>query len=268
MEPKFRDKVWALMSKKADDIDAFVSVSDYYAGVSINRMNLPVEKIHTIHLGVDPKEYHFANATTKPRNIGYISRMCQSNGLDILVDAFIDLKKNPGFDDVQLHVTGGSTGADKKFLKRIHKKIKESSLLNKVVFYDEFEGEARMEYLEKVSVISVPVRKGEAFGIYLTEAMAAGIPVVQPDLGAFREIVEKSQGGIIYQPNTPEELSKALQALFRDKEKLSELSLNARKSVETDFNIHRLASNLVDVYSLLGQSKEITQIGNSAEISL
>lgn len=257
MEPKFRDEVWALMATKAADIDAFVSVSEFYAGVSIDRMNLPKEKIHTIHLGVDPDEYHFVNATEKPRNIGYISRMCHSNGLDILVDAFIDLKKNPGFEDVQLHLTGGSTGADKKFLKNIHRKIKASGLQNQVVFYDEFEGEARMEYLEKVSVISVPVRNGEAFGIYLTEAMAAGIPIVQPNLGAFPEIVEKSQGGIIYQQNTPEELSKTLKALLQDKNKLSTLSLNARNSVEVDFNIHNLAGDLVGVYSLFSEKEKM-----------
>ncbi|MCF8371836.1 MAG: glycosyltransferase family 4 protein [Bacteroidales bacterium] len=251
MEPKFRDEVWALMAQKADDVDAFVSVSDYYAGVSIDRMNLPKEKIHTIHLGVDPEEYHFVNVIDKPRNIGYISRMCHSNGMDILVDAFIDLKKKPGFEDVQLHLTGGSTGADKKFLKSIHRRIKTNGLRDKVVFYDEFEGEARMEYLEKVSVISVPVRKGEAFGIYLTEAMAAGIPIVQPNLGAFPEIVKKSQGGIIYQQNTPEELSKTLQVLIQDKEQLSALSTNARKSIEVDFNIHKLAGDLVEVYSIL-----------------
>ena len=251
MEPKFRDEVWQLMAEKANNVDAFIAVSDYYAGVSIDRMNLPKEKLHTIHLGVDPKEYQFSNASEKPRNIGYISRMCKSNGMDILVDAFIELKKDKQFDDVQLHLTGGSTGADKRFLRKINKKIKNARLANDVVFYDEFEGEARLEFLEKVSMISVPVRKGEAFGIYLVEAMAAGVPIVQPTLGAFPEIVKTSHGGMIYHPNDPKPLAGTLKTMLTNKEALAELSENARKSVEVGFNVHRLAKKLEGVYESL-----------------
>ncbi|MEA3445262.1 MAG: glycosyltransferase family 4 protein [Bacteroidota bacterium] len=249
METKFRDKVWKLMSEKANDIDKFISVSDYYAGISIDRMDLPKEKIQTIHLGVEPDEYIFMNSAEKPRNIGYISRMCHSNGLDILLDAFIDLKKKNEFHDVQLHLTGGSTGADKKFLKKINRKIKSNGLRDKVVFYDKFEGEERLKYFEQVSIISVPVRNGEAFGIYLAEAMAAGIPVVQPNLGAFPEIVKTSNGGIIYQENTPRQLSNALQLMLNDNNNLEIASRNARSSAEKDFNIHNLAEQLVEVYN-------------------
>ena len=74
-------------------------------------------------------------------------------------------------------------------------------------FHEAFEGAGRKEFFKKVSLISVPVRNGEAFGMYLLESMASGIPVVQPSLGAFPEIISLSGGGIVYQPNTPEELS-------------------------------------------------------------
>ncbi len=248
MDNNFREKVWNLMAKKSKDIDAFVSVSDYYAQVSINRMKISKKKINTIHLGVDPDEYKFVNSATKPRNIGFISRMNYSNGLDIIVDAFFDLKTKKEFSDVQLHITGGLTGADKSFLKKINRKIKSKNMEKEIVFYDEFEGEARLKYFENVSIISVPVRNGEAFGIYLAEAMAAGIPVVQPKLGAFPEIVKASNGGIIYDDNTPQDLSKALQIMLSDNEKLSEYSINARESSTSNFNIHKLSIDLEKLY--------------------
>ena len=51
-----------------------------------------------------------------------------------------------------------------------------------------------MIFLKRCPMISVPVRIGEAFGMYLLEAMASGVPVVQPALGAFPEIVDVSGG--------------------------------------------------------------------------
>jgi glycosyltransferase involved in cell wall biosynthesis len=105
-----------------------------------------------------------------------------------------------------------------------------------------------MDYFEKVSMISVPVRKGEAFGIYLIEALASGIPVVQPNLGAFPEIVKKSGGGVIYEKNTPAQLAASLQKLLDDKKLLGELSKKARDSSETSFNVNQLAADLIEIY--------------------
>ena len=87
--------------------------------------------------------------------------------------------------------------------------------------------------------------------MYLTESMASGIPVVQPALGAFPEIVNLSGGGIIYQPNTPDALCDALAILLSDREKLDTLSLNGRKGVELNFNIHNQAKEMIEVYQKL-----------------
>lgn len=248
MDPVFSKKIWNLMSEKAKDVDAFIGVSDYYSNLSKEKMNLPAEKVHTVHLGVSPENYKYVNAESKVRNIGYISRMCHSNGLDILVDAFIELKKDSSFDDVKLVITGGSTGADRKFIKGIHKSIKEAGLTNQVEFQEHFEKEDRRFFFQKVAVVSVPVRNGEAFGIYLTEAMGCGIPIVQPPLGAFPEIVELSKGGVIYEKNEPQYLADSLKKLLNNQAKIKELSINARQSIEERFNIDLQAQKLIEIY--------------------
>lgn len=255
MKDSFRDKIWALMSTKAEHLDAFIAVSDFYAGVSLEKMNIPKEKIFTNHLGVDPDEYIFAKPETKDRNIGYISRMCKENGFDIIIDAFIELKKDTAYEDVKLILTGGSTGDDKPLLKQVQKKLKKERLLKQVEFHEDFDGEGRHEFLKKVKLISVPVRNGEAFGLYLLESMASGVPVVQPNLGAFAEIVNKSKGGIIYENNTAEELALTLKSLLNNKDKLQELSVAGRKGVEKEFNIYTQADHLIRIYSQLMEKK-------------
>lgn len=252
MKDSFRNTIWELMSKKSEDVDTFIAVSDFYAKVSIEKMNLPKEKVITNHLGVEPEEYVFTKPDNKSRNIGYISRMCEANGFDIVVDAFIDLKKDSAYDDVNLILTGGSTGADKALLKKVEKKLKTEKLWDQVEFHEDFDGEGRHDFFKKVQMISVPVRNGEAFGLYLLESMASGVPVVQPALGAFPEIIEKSRGGITYSSNDAETLSNTLKGLLKDDQKLSELSDNARKSVETDFNVKAQSEKLIEVYQRFG----------------
>mgnify|MGYP006284234653 CR=1 FL=1 len=249
MRPEYRDYVWRLMSEKAAYVDAFISVSDYYAELSKERMQLPDEKVHTVYLGVDPADYPYKSSAEKERVVGFISRMNYENGLDILVEAFALLKKKRGFEDVKLMLTGGYTGDDKKFLKGIHRTIRRKNLTGEVIFQESFEGEDRLEFFGKVSVVSVPVRLGEAFGIYLTESMASGIPVIQPSLGAFPEIVEISGAGAVYEENTPEGLCKALEDHLNARNDYERLSNKARASIENEFNINKLAGKLVEVYN-------------------
>lgn len=251
MKPSYRKEVWKLMKEKAVDVDAFIAVSHYYAGVMKDRMELPDRKVFPIYLGVDPGDYEFIPSSSKPRNIGYLSRLCAENGFDIVVDAFLLLKREDEFHDVKLIVTGGYTGADHRFIKKLKRRIARAGFTGSVDFHEEFEGEGRKLFFRKTAIASVPVRKGEAFGMYLPELMAAGIPIVQPALGAFPEIVRLSEGGRVYSPNTPGELASAWATLLRDRSLLKKLSLSARKGVETSFNIHVHAGEMVNVYKKL-----------------
>lgn len=247
MKPGSRDKVWELMHNRARYVDAFVAVSNFYASVIQEKMKIPPEKVKSIYLGVNPDDYQKSDISLKQRNIGFLSRMNYENGLDILVDAFIILKKTGKFDDVKLVLTGGSTGDDTKFLRGITKKLRKEKLFQDVEFCEDFECD-RTTFFNRIAVMSVPVRKGEAFGMYLLEAMASGIPVVQPALGAFPEIIEISGGGLTYEPNTPEKLAEALAKILEDKELLVTKSRNGYQGVLNHFNIRNQAKKLLEFY--------------------
>ena len=243
-----RERVWELMGEKAQDIEAFVSVSHYFSRLMTEKMKLDSGRLHTLHLGVDPDDYQFINSAGKERAIGFLSRMNRENGLDILVDAFILLKGDSRNKDVKLYISGGSTGDDAAFVKAQKNRIMGAGISQDVIFLENFENEHRHIFFERVSVLSVPVRGGEAFGIYLAEAMASGIPVVQPALGAFPEIIEATGGGLTYRGNTPVELAGSLEKLLSGRELLSVMSINARKGVEEKFNINTQAALLADIY--------------------
>lgn len=248
MEDKYRREVWELMSDRGKDVDVFIPVSDYYAEEIHQKMTVLKKQMHTVHIGVDPADYSPKPITEKKPVIGYISRMCEENGLGVLIDAFILLKKNPEFESVILKITGGKTGDDTHFVKEQKRKIEEAGLENDVFWVEEFEGEERQKFFDSVRLVSVPVLNGEAFGLYMLEAMASGIPMVQPALGAFPEVINLSGGGIIYGDNKPENLAGALGELILNEDKLHELSLAGIVGVRTHFDIHHQAKRMVKVY--------------------
>ena len=257
MRPAFRDKIWKIMQKRAEDVDDLVAVSEFYARIMREKMGLPFSSVHTLHLGVDHEDYIFIPPGQKPRNVGYISRMCYDNGFDIVVDAFIKLKENPVFDDVRLIATGGYTGDDAKFVKEQLRKIRENGLEDKFEILTEFEGDAVHDFFAKVPLVTVPVRIGEAFGMYLIESMVSGVPVVQPALGAFPEIVSLSGGGVIYEPNTPEKLSETWAEVLSDPERLELLSYSGYEGTMEKFNIDKQAAGITGLYELLTKKNKL-----------
>ena len=208
--------------------------------------------MHTVHSGVDVDNYEVIPVGDKKRNIGFISQMSYANGVDILVDAFIQLRKHAEFSDVSLVITGGYTGDDKKLLRGLKRKIKRNGLESSVDFHRDFDQPGRADFFRKVSLVSVPVREGPAFGLYLLEAMASGVPVVQPELGAFPEIVGTAGGGVLYPQNDPGSLADALAKLLKDPDQMNRLSKEGRKGVDEKFNIYSNTEKIIQVFRKAG----------------
>jgi len=243
-----REKLWALMAEKAKDVDAFVAVSSYFGELMKQKMNIPDEKLHIVHIGVEPGNYKVNVPAFSPPVIGYLSRLNHENGFEIVVEAFIKLKSDVRFKDARLRLSGGMTGDDKPFVNKQIKKLKKNNLVKDVAFVDDFYGDALDDFFAGLTVLTVPVVKGEAFGLYQLEAMASGIPVVQPALGAFPEVAGISGGGAIFSPNTPEALAAKLAEVLSQPEKLKQMSISGRKAIEEKFNNKVLTESMVKIY--------------------
>lgn len=248
MADSYQEQLWNLFAEKANDIDAFIAVSQFYGEVMKKRMSIPDEKLIVIHIGIDPDNYKSSLPASNPSVIGYMSRMNEENGFKVFIDAFIRLKSKTGFKDVKARVSGGMTGDDKAFINKQIKKLKKANIQDDVAFVDEYEEQFHNQFFKPLSLLSVPVLKGEAFGLYQIESLACGVPLVQPSLGAFPEIIKESKGGVTYLPNTPEELANRWAEVLSNSEELKRMSLDGRKSVEEKFNSKILIEKMLEVY--------------------
>ena len=118
----------------------------------------------------------------------------------------------------------------------------------------EFTQQDRARFLQTLSVMSVPERRPVAYGLYVLEAWAAGVPVVQPDTGVFSELLAETQGGVLYQKQTPAALADALKPLLSDPERAAQLGRQGRKGVAARFDIGDTTRELLNLYEQIVQT--------------
>lgn len=246
---------WEAMARHAALVDAFIVPSAWYADRMRTRLHPDPEKIFVVPLGVELDEGTRSGETSGgPKDgmaIGFLARLSESQGLGVLVDAFIALKQDPAFKALRLRATGGCTAADRPFIAAVRAKIHRHGLDDAVDFVPGFQKPQRRDFLRSLSVLSVPVPQGEAFGIQLIEAMALGVPVVQPNVGAYPEIIEPTGGGMLYDPARPDGLADALRAVLSDREAARVLGERGRAAVYEKFGIQHAAANILKVYETM-----------------
>jgi len=251
MRHQFQDQVWDLMGERARDIDAFIAASTFYGQKSLEKMNLDPTRIHVVYGGVDFDGYQPASLDLNPPAIGYLCRMNEYFGLGVVVDAFLILKSDPAFKSLKLYVTGGYTNDDKPFINEMKRKLRQAGHEHDVEFWQHFDKQNRIKFLQRLSVLSVPVLVGEAFGAYQVEALAAGVPIVQPNLGGYPEFIEKTGGGVIYEPNDAEHLAAAIKDLLQSPKNLRRLGEQGRTAVLEQYSMQGMAENITSVYKTI-----------------
>jgi glycosyltransferase involved in cell wall biosynthesis len=248
VEP-YQSKAWKMISEEAVHVDAFISPSHYYKDLFIAKTGVKGNNIFVVPSGIEsPGEYTVSENQRLPA-LGYYCRVNYQNGFDKLVDAFINIKTSDKVPGLTLHVSGGFTGDDQPFISDQIRKIKNHGYKGSVKIYSEFQGPSKQEFFSSIDVMSVPVRKHDAYGLYILEANSAGIPVVQPATGAFPEILKKTGGGIIYSPDNEEELTKTLIKLLNDSSLRKFLGETGRKNVQEELTLEKMSAGLSDVYN-------------------
>jgi glycosyltransferase involved in cell wall biosynthesis len=87
--------------------------------------------------------------------------------------------------------------------------------------------------------------------------MACGVPLVQPRRGSFTEIIEKTGGGLLVQPDDPPSLAEGILQVARDSTLAQRLSANGFRGVREHYTAAHMADKLLEAYSDLRSSAEI-----------
>ena len=244
--PEYREEAWNLTGTDARELDTCVSPSHYFANFMSNRMGIPENKIKYFPNGISLDGYERANSKPDHRTIGYFARICPEKGLDLLVDAFIELKKSDQHKELRLAIAGTLPSENIIYLEEQKNKISRAGLDDFVEFETNLSRSDKIRFLKGLSLFCVPARFPEAFGLYVIEAMAAGVPVVLPDHGSFPEIIEETRGGLLYAKDEPSGLIHAMSTMLSDKLQAKQLAQQGRAAVHEKYSNDRLARELVE----------------------
>jgi glycosyltransferase involved in cell wall biosynthesis len=167
-------------------------------------------------------------------------------GLGILADAYLKLRGSGRHPGLRLRLSGGSTADDADFLRGLREGFAREGVAGDVDFVEDFSSAPRRAFLDGLSVLTVPAPV--AFGTFVLEALAAGVPVVLPKVGSYPELVEATGGGILYEPNDAATLAGALAGLLEDPARAAELGRRGRAAVVESFGAARMARTIMELY--------------------
>lgn len=246
MSLSYQEKVWEAIYAQGEFIQRFLPVSDFYSDYMQQKLRLPPEKFQTIYPGISLEDFVPSSSTTAA--IGYVSRWDHRLGLGVLFDAFSLLKEEKKFKEWKLFILGGKAEEDEKFLAQAKRKLEEKKIFQDIQFFPHFHEKARKEFYSQISILCVPNSQGEAFGLFLLEAQASCIPVVQPLVGSYPEILQKTQGGILCESCCAEALAAKLSELILVPEIRQKLGMQGRMGVQNFFTVEQMAKQIESVF--------------------
>jgi glycosyltransferase involved in cell wall biosynthesis len=242
-----REEAWDTLAGRARGVDVFVAPSRYYADLMSRRLGLRPAQVRVVPNGIRLEGFTPAPSSPQPPVLGYFARLCPEKGLDTLVEAYLLLRRRPAGRDLRLHVGGGCGPADEPFVRGLQRRLAEAGVAESVRFLPNVDRTGKFEFFRGLTVFSVPALYGEAFGLYLLEAWASGVPVVQPRHAAFPELIEATGGGLVCAPGDPVALADALERVIADPARARELGARGLAAVERDYSVEGMASRLVAV---------------------
>jgi phosphatidyl-myo-inositol alpha-mannosyltransferase len=175
-----------------------------------------------------------AEEPTRPLRILFVGQAVARKGLPVLLSAFEALRE---------HVPATLTlvGALPEEVAPLLLDDRGVRALGKV------SDERKAAELADADVLCAPSLGGESFGMVLTEAFAAGTPVVASDIAGYRDVVRDGVDGVLHQRGDARALAEALRLLALDPGRRAQMAAAARERA-THFAWPRVAAEVADVY--------------------
>jgi glycosyltransferase involved in cell wall biosynthesis len=242
-----REQAVALIRERVAFVDGFVAVSDYYASYMGRLLAIPPAKMSVVPLGINLEGFEARRPDEGPLRIGYFARISPEKGLHNLVAAYRRLRRRKDLPETRLEVAGYLGRENRRYLDRLVADLDEDGLLPEFRYHGTLDRREKIDFLRSLAIVSVPTDYEEPKGMFLLEAMACGVPVVQPRRGAFAEILEKTGGGRLVPAGDDGALASALADLVLDEDARRELSERAFAGVRAAYTVEHMAKRTLEV---------------------
>jgi glycosyltransferase involved in cell wall biosynthesis len=246
----YKSQAIELIQQQVGEVDLFVSVSEYYTTYMADYLRIPRDRIRTVPLGISVKDFERrAPLARSPFTIGYFARIAPEKGLHNLAEAYRLLRHDRGLPPSRLVAAGYMSGAQQSYLEGITRSLASWNLADEFQYMGVLDRDGKARFLHSLDVLSVPSGYPEPKGLYLLEAMASGVPVVEPNHGAFPELLRHTAGGLLSRSERPDDVADALFEIWQNPSRAAALGASGASGVRAAYTLQHMADRMLEVYT-------------------
>jgi glycosyltransferase involved in cell wall biosynthesis len=255
-----RSRAVELIRSQVPKVDRFIAVSHFCAAQMSERLGIRADQVSVVPLGISVAGHERRSREKVPEGggddfrIGYFARVAPEKGLHLLAEAFQLVRRGAPRSRIRLEVGGYLSPSDRPYLRHIERSLERAGFKNDFAYHGTLDRLGKLEFLRRIDVLSVPATYDEPKGLFLLEAMASGVPAVQPRRGAFIEVVEKTGGGLLVEPDDAENLAEGLDRVRRDATLREELARRGFEGVRKHYTVQQSADRLMEVYEAVARA--------------
>jgi glycosyltransferase involved in cell wall biosynthesis len=245
----YKTQALELIRAQIDGVDMFIAVSDYYAHFMRDYLRIPEAKLRVARLGVNTSDLDVVPRPRRERfTVGYFARIAPEKGLHHLAEAYRLMRTEMNLPPSQLIAAGYLPPEHKPYLEQVAAMLQEAGLGEEFVYRGTVDRSRKVQFFHDVDVLSVPSPYHEPKGLYLLEAMACGVPVVQPNHGAFPEIINRTGGGVLARSESGADIAAAIFELWKDPGQAEALGRSGADGVRRHYTVTHMAEGVLHAY--------------------
>jgi glycosyltransferase involved in cell wall biosynthesis len=254
----YRSESLKLIRDQVNTVNLFLPISEYYEGFMADYLRIPHDRLEVVRLGINMEGYERSQSRdeSKPFTIGYFARIAPEKGLHVLAEAYRELRTRvPGLR-CRLEVAGYLGPEHKPYLEGIERQLAEWGLSGEFRYHGAVDRAGKIAFLQSIDVLSAPGHYADPKGIYALEAMACGVPFVQPNHGAFPELKQRTHGGLLVTPGDPLSVASGLATLAGNRGLVETLGRNAYQGVRKHYTARHMAESAMAAYARAARGAE------------
>jgi glycosyltransferase involved in cell wall biosynthesis len=240
-----------LIRQAVNEVDLFVAVSEYYTDYMAEYLRIPRARMRTVPLGVNIADLARAPLNRNPFTVGYFARIAPEKGLHNLAEAYRIMRQERGLPPSRLAAAGYLGGDQQSYFETVQRRLAAAGLGDEFEYRGTLDRADKAKFLQSLDVLSVPSGYHEPKGLYLLEAMACGVPVVEPNHGAFPELLRRTGGGLLAASEQPADIADRILELWRDPVRARELGAQGAEGVRRAYTTAHMTDAMLDVYGEL-----------------